>query len=297
MRLNENISGAMKSFALNLPSCFAKGESPSPSNPIRDCRLTLCISVTAEAIENALVIGPRNESTLFSNRDKFDLVAMYDEDSSSPNHSPAIMALQQAIYENSFKKILKNIPMLLIGGLKAWKAEFGSQGLFVGGSTSLAGAPSNAPISTLPTSPSPGTNPFLKLGSASPSLPPPMTPSMPQPSPHINGLGISGTNGNLVSASAALNNGFSSSSSTRGPVSIGLHSRVPAESNGASPSSSAFSPPFPEPVSVGRSRSGTETAATDSYARWIPSGSIDSPSSSPPLYRYVFQFSCFHGYL
>ncbi|KAK7685732.1 hypothetical protein QCA50_011077 [Cerrena zonata] len=114
-----------------------------------------------------------------------------------------------------------------------------------------------------------------------------MSPSMPLPSPNMNGLGISGTNGyngGLVSASSALN-GYSSTSSMRGPVSIGLHSRVPAESNGASSSSSAFSPPFPEPVTVGRSRSGTDTTPHDNYARWIPSGSIDSPSSSPPLFR------------
>ncbi|KAK7685731.1 hypothetical protein QCA50_011076 [Cerrena zonata] len=105
-------------------------------------------NITADAIEDALVVGSRNESTLFSNRDKFDLIAMYDEDSTNPNSSPAITALQRAIYETSFRKILKNMPMLLIGGLKAWKEEFGVQELFVGASASSTrlGGPSSVRV-------------------------------------------------------------------------------------------------------------------------------------------------------
>ena len=82
--------------------------------------------------------------------------------------------------------------MLLIGGLKAWKEEFGPHGLHMGSSGASLGTPST-PVPR--SSPSPSTNPFLKLSSASPSLPPSISPSMPLSSPHVNGLGISGTNG------------------------------------------------------------------------------------------------------
>lgn len=61
---------------------------------------------------------------LFSNRDKFDLIALYDDASSSFNESPALTALMRAIYELAFRKILKNMPMILVGGLRAWKEQF-----------------------------------------------------------------------------------------------------------------------------------------------------------------------------
>lgn len=82
--------------------------------------------VTGSTIEDALSISPRDESTLFANRDKFDLIAIYDESSENmgdPN-SP-LSVLFKAIYEMAFRKFLKNMPMLLIGGLRAWKGEYG----------------------------------------------------------------------------------------------------------------------------------------------------------------------------
>ncbi|CAL1714070.1 unnamed protein product [Somion occarium] len=204
--------------------------------------------VSAESIENALVIGPRNESTLFSNRDKFDLVAIYDEESENPSASPAITALQRAIYENAFKKILRNIPMLLVGGLKAWKAEFGSDELVRTG---------------------------LELTTAGPST----AVSPPVSSPKIDGLGITGMNGNLVSASASISslNGAAGGNWTRGPVSIAQHARTPAESatSPVPPSS------FPEAVSMGRSRSGTESATDSGYKLWLPGAPPPRPRRSP----------------
>src|SRR5258708_7061985 len=40
-------------------------------------------SITAKAFKNAMVVGPRQEATLFGNRDKFDLIAIYDSSSST----------------------------------------------------------------------------------------------------------------------------------------------------------------------------------------------------------------------
>ena len=102
-------------------------------------------SISAESIEDALSISPRNEATLFANRDKFDLVAIYD-DSSDSMKDPPLSILFSAIYENAFRKILRNMPLLLIGGLQAWKREYGDTEVMKAGSSS-PGRPS--PLSNL----------------------------------------------------------------------------------------------------------------------------------------------------
>jgi hypothetical protein len=79
--------------------------------------------VNAQSIEDSLSLAPTIEHTLFANRDKFDLVVMYDAD--SPTYKPALKALAAAIYETAFQKILKRMPVLLVGGLQAWKSELG----------------------------------------------------------------------------------------------------------------------------------------------------------------------------
>ena len=73
-----------------------------------------------------MVVGPRQESTLFAHRDKFDLIAIYDASSSAfGSDTTPISVLLRLIWEQAFKKMLKRMPMLLVGGIKAWKKEFG----------------------------------------------------------------------------------------------------------------------------------------------------------------------------
>ncbi|RDX51268.1 cysteine proteinase [Lentinus brumalis] len=102
-------------------------------------------SVSADSIEDALSISPRNEATLFANRDKFDLVALYDNSSDSMK-DPPLSTLFSAIYETAFRKILRNMPLLLVGGLQAWKREYGESEVVKAGSSS-PGRPS--PLSNL----------------------------------------------------------------------------------------------------------------------------------------------------
>jgi ubiquitin carboxyl-terminal hydrolase 8 len=90
----------------------------------------LYLSVTAESIEDSLSVAPSIELSLFSNRDKFDLVVMYDDNADT--HGPQFKALAQAIYEMAFQKMLKRMPVLLIGGLQAWRQEFGEDGVVRG---------------------------------------------------------------------------------------------------------------------------------------------------------------------
>lgn len=100
-------------------------------------------SVTADTIENALVIAPRGESVLFTNRDKFDLVGIYDDASETfgDSNSP-LSILTRAIYEVALRKFLKHPPVLLVGGLQAWKREHGETELVRGeGSASATKSP------------------------------------------------------------------------------------------------------------------------------------------------------------
>jgi ubiquitin carboxyl-terminal hydrolase 8 len=88
-------------------------------------KLTISLSVTAEMIEDSLSLAPPIELTLFKNRDKFDLVVMYDQRSTT--HEPQFKALGHAIYETAFHKMLKRMPVLLIGGLQSWKMVVGEE--------------------------------------------------------------------------------------------------------------------------------------------------------------------------
>ena len=119
--------------------------------------------VTGSTIEDALSISPRDESTLFANRDKFDLVAIYDEGSENMGdaNSP-LSVLFKAIYEMAFRKFLKNMPMLLIGGLRAWKAEYGEA------ETMSATTSPARPLHGLTN----GISPSLVNGTGVPSTPP-----------------------------------------------------------------------------------------------------------------------------
>ncbi|KAG5653604.1 hypothetical protein H0H81_011976 [Sphagnurus paluster] len=65
----------------------------------------------------------KNDRSVFLNRDKFDLVVIYDNDSETfgPNDSP-LAVLNRMIGEQSVQKLLKRQPMLLVGGFNAWNA-------------------------------------------------------------------------------------------------------------------------------------------------------------------------------
>lgn len=80
-----------------------------------------------------MVVGPRQEHSLFFNRDKFDLVAVYDGSSTSlgGENSP-LATLVRVIYEQAFRKMLKRMPMMLVGGISAWKKDLGETELVRG---------------------------------------------------------------------------------------------------------------------------------------------------------------------
>ena len=97
--------------------------------------------ITGETIEDALHIAPRNELTLFLNRDKFDVVVITDKSSETYLENSTLQALFQAIYVTAFKKCLRQAPMLLIGGLDAWKRELGNGEVYRGLSSNGSSVP------------------------------------------------------------------------------------------------------------------------------------------------------------
>lgn len=85
-----------------------------------------------------MVIAPRQEASLFDNRDKFDLVAVYDGSSKSfGDANTPLSTLVRVISEQAFRKILKRMPMMLAGGIEAWKREVGETELVRGTSPPL----------------------------------------------------------------------------------------------------------------------------------------------------------------
>ncbi|EER23795.1 Ubiquitin carboxyl-terminal hydrolase family protein [Coccidioides posadasii C735 delta SOWgp] len=97
-------------------------------------------NMSAEELEDRLVISPEAEQSLFSKRNEFDLIVYYDQNTSDPSYlsgSPAssavphLRALYDTLYEFNMYKPLKygRQPAFLVGGLDAWVDLVGQQSL------------------------------------------------------------------------------------------------------------------------------------------------------------------------
>ncbi|KAF8448877.1 hypothetical protein L210DRAFT_3388244 [Boletus edulis BED1] len=84
-------------------------------------------SVTAASLEDSLFVAPREELVLFQNRDKFDLVVLYDTSSETYDVTGPLSAFVRAVDDNVFRKFLRHVPVLLVGGLQAWKRMFSDE--------------------------------------------------------------------------------------------------------------------------------------------------------------------------
>jgi ubiquitin carboxyl-terminal hydrolase 8 len=149
-------------------------------------------SVSGETIEDSLTIAPRDESVLFRNRDKFDLIVIYDDASETPGPPDApISNLIRAIYVNAFRKILKRVPVLLIGGIHAWKQAFGVQevrGLGVEDVPVPLSVPLVQSATEVNMSPSPQLPPPPQLPQLSRTSPPGVPTLSPKPDQPIRAL-------------------------------------------------------------------------------------------------------------
>ncbi|KAI9712833.1 MAG: ubiquitin-specific protease doa4 [Bogoriella megaspora] len=94
--------------------------------------------MSAEDIEDSIIISPDNEQEMFAQRDQFDLVVYYDQSSASDEYlrsggeTDADMALKwlhQALVDFNQEKPLQWPPKLLVGGIEAWIDLSGEQAL------------------------------------------------------------------------------------------------------------------------------------------------------------------------
>lgn len=98
----------------------------------------LRIGLSAEELEERLIVSPADELALFERRNEFDMVVYYDLNTSTNRFlsgpptmtvAPALRALYDTLYEFNAYKPLRSPPVMLIGGLEAWIDLVGSQAL------------------------------------------------------------------------------------------------------------------------------------------------------------------------
>lgn len=112
----------------------------------------LRIGLSAEELEERLVVSPADELALFGRRNEFDMVVYYDLKTSTNRFlsgpptmtvAPALRALYETLYEFNAYKPLRSPPVVLIGGLEAWIDLVGSQSLKSSATAALTGSARN----------------------------------------------------------------------------------------------------------------------------------------------------------
>lgn len=98
----------------------------------------LRVGLSAEDLEDRLIVSPADELALFERRNEFDMVVYYDLNTSTNRFlsgpptmtvAPALRALYDTLYEFNAYKPLRSPPLMLIGGLEAWIDLVGTQSL------------------------------------------------------------------------------------------------------------------------------------------------------------------------
>ena len=102
--------------------------------------LGLKSGISAEELEDRLVLSSQSEQTLFERRNEFDLVVYYDQETKSDrflygpptsSDASALRAVHDCLYEFNYYKQLRRRPVLLLGGLEAWIDLVGPHALAV----------------------------------------------------------------------------------------------------------------------------------------------------------------------
>ena len=107
--------------------------------------------VSAEELEDRLVLSPALEQSLFERRNEFDIVVYLDQRTSdiryltgppTGNNTPALRALYDTLYEFNDYKPLKDgrPPALLLGGIDAWVDLMGTNSLATSKTAALMGS-------------------------------------------------------------------------------------------------------------------------------------------------------------
>ena len=111
--------------------------------------LGLKSGISAEELEERLVISPEAEQSHFERRNEFDLVVYYNESTRSDRflkgaptgtEADALRALHDTMYEFNHYKPLRRAPVMLKGGLEAWIDLVGPQALATSKTAALVGS-------------------------------------------------------------------------------------------------------------------------------------------------------------
>ncbi|PYI12725.1 ubiquitin C-terminal hydrolase [Aspergillus sclerotiicarbonarius CBS 121057] len=108
-------------------------------------------NVSAEELEERLVVSPEHEQSLFERRNEFDMVVYHDQSTASVSYlagspvgttAPHLRALYDTLYEFNAYKPLKDgrPPALLLGGLDAWIDLVGQQSLATSSTAAVMGS-------------------------------------------------------------------------------------------------------------------------------------------------------------
>lgn len=108
-------------------------------------------NVSAEELEERLVVSPEHEQILFEKRNEYDLVVYYDQSTKSTSYlagspvgtsAPHLRALYDTLYEFNEYKPLKagRPPALLLGGLDSWVDFLGQQSLATSSTAAVMGS-------------------------------------------------------------------------------------------------------------------------------------------------------------
>ncbi|SLM36977.1 ubiquitin c-terminal [Lasallia pustulata] len=110
--------------------------------------LSLSSRMSAQELEERLVLSPEKELSLFERRNEFDLVVYYDQRTSSTRFlkdppgqtdAPALRALHDTICDFDYYRELRRPPAVLLGGLDAWIDLVGNQSLQMSNTAALMG--------------------------------------------------------------------------------------------------------------------------------------------------------------
>lgn len=102
--------------------------------------ITLKEGMSAEDLEDRMVVAPETEQSLFARRNQFDILVYYDQSTSSDSYlkgpptqsrTPELRAFFDTVYEFNESKPLRDgrRPALLRGGIDAWTDFMGHQSL------------------------------------------------------------------------------------------------------------------------------------------------------------------------
>ncbi|KAF4986421.1 hypothetical protein FGRMN_10846 [Fusarium graminum] len=139
--------GSILIIDIRMRDDFNDGHILSSSTICIEPSILLRGSLSADDISESLILSPNQEQYVFEQRNVFDLVVFYDQDSEDiPQHPRgsdelAIVSLHRALLHFNYSKELRNTPKVLKGGLDAWIDLMGPASL--GSTTSTVNTPAH----------------------------------------------------------------------------------------------------------------------------------------------------------